>query len=328
MDFNHSYYHNDNLWLYYGDVLSQLKYIPDESIDCIVTSPPYWTQRSYGRLPNEIGLEKSPEEYIENLVNIFKELKKKIKKSGTFYLNIEDVYYGSGHGKADDLKGSKQGTIKGIGDKNIRSFFNKQRNLPHPFLKKKDLCLIPFRLIDKLQKDGWWIRSCIIWHKPNAMPENVKDRPTNDYEFVFLLTKSAKYYFKPILEKYNKPLNRWGGNNLVAKGKSFWDKETSQKTYRNRNMRPNPKGRNFRTIWSINTQPTHWEHPAKFPEELCYRAIKSGCPEGGIVLDPFMGSGTTGVVARKLNRKFIGIELSQSYCDMAIKRLEKEMTLL
>jgi len=342
--------------IYCGDALEILKTFPDGCVDMMLTSPPYWTQRYYSGHPKEIGLEKTPEEYINNLFVICKELKRVLKKSGTFWLNIDDVYYGSGHGKADDLRGSKQGTIKGIADKNIRIFFNKQRNLPHPYLKKKDLCLIPDRLIDKLQKDGWYIRSRVIWYKPNAMPENVKDRPVNDYEFLFLLSKSNKYYFdyQAIRTPYIKPLNRWGGEKLKVKlircprclglgripieslnpckcpdcsgkgiiyKKSAWDKEMGQKTYRDRNMRPNPKGRNCRTVWAINTQASFGNHIAKFPEKLCVKPILAGCPPKGIVLDPFMGSGTVGVVAKKLGRNYIGIELNPEYVKMAKKRI-------
>jgi DNA modification methylase len=304
-----------------GDTLTELKKLPDESIDCCITSPPYWTQRFYGGGENEIGLEKTPERYIKDLFIVFKELKRVLKKSGTFWLNIDDVYYGSGHGKADDLTGSKQGTIKGMSDKNMRSFFNKQRNLPHNFLKKKDLCLIPFRLIDKLQKDGWYIRNCIIWYKPNAMPENVKDRFVNDYEFLFLLTKSYKYYFKQILEPYLQKLNRWGGiiNREIETNKY-------KQMARKRSYRPNQNGRLKRSVWSINT--SGWrditEHVAPFPQELIDPLIKAGCPEKGLILDPFMGSGTTAIVAKRNKCNWLGIELNPDYVKIANKRINNE----
>ena len=306
-----------------GDSLSVLKTFPDELVDCCITSPPYWTQRFYGGFDNELGLEETSKKYIEKLFEICKEIKRVLKKEGTFWLNIDDVYYGSGHGKADDLRGSKQATVKGMANEEVRSFFNKQRNLPHPILKKKDLCLIPERLIIKLQENGWYIRSKIIWYKPNAMPENVIDRPINDYEFLFLLTKSQKYYFdyKAIKEKYFKPLNRWAGNILEAKGKSKWDEGTKQKTYRNRNMRPDKIARNCRAVWTINTSPTKYNHVARFPEKLCIKPILAGCPQEGICLDPFMGSGTTAVVVKSLNRNYLGIELNPKYIEMAEKRI-------
>lgn len=310
-----------------GDALEVLKTLPDEYIDCCITSPPYWTQRFYGGCSKEIGLEETSEEYIQNLFLICKEIKRVLKNIGTFWLNIDDVYYGSGHGKADSLEGSKQGTVKGMAEMGIRSFFNQQRNKKHSIIKKKDLCLIPERLIIELQKDGWFIRSKIVWYKPNAMPENVNDRPTNDYELLFLITKSNKYYFnhEAIKEKYNRPLERWGGEVLKAEGKSNWDKGTKQNTYRNRNMRPDPLARNCRAVWSINTQGTKYNHVAKFPEELCIKPIKAGCPVGGLILDPFFGAGTTGVVAKKLGRNYIGIELNKTYCDMARKRIDNTM---
>jgi len=314
-----------------GDALSVLKTFPNNSIDMAMTSPPYWTQRFYGGIDGEVGLENTPEEYIEKLLLIFKELKRVLKKMGTFWLNIDDVYYGSGHGRADDLSGSKRGTIKGMPDKNVRSFFSQQRNLPHPYLKKKDLCLIPFRLIDKLQRDGWYIRACNIWHKPNAMPENVVDRTSSDYEFLFLLTKSNKYYFdyKAIREKYTKPMNRWGGDKLKVRGKSNWDKGVGQKTYRDRNMRPNEDGRNCRAVWSINTKPSIGNHVAKFPEALCIRPIVAGCPRNGIVLDPFIGSGTTAKVAMELGRNYIGIELNPKYIkEIANQRIAQKTLMI
>lgn len=357
-------YEKNNVKLWHGSALEVLKTFPDESVQMVMTSPPYWTQRFYSGHSKEIGLEKTPEQYIDNLFEICKEIKRVLKKEGTFWLNIDDVYYGSGHGRADDLQGSKQITVKGMANKNIRSFFNKQRNLPHFYLKKKDLCLIPERLIIKLQQDGWYIRSKIIWHKPNAMPENVNDRPTNDYEFLFLLTKSNKYYFdyKAIKEKYTKPLNRWAGDELKVleeqcrncggygiikeykthnvircneckgkgktKIKSDWDEGTGQKTYRNRNMRPDSNARNCRAVWAINTKSVKNDHVAKYPEELCLIPIEAGSKCGDIVLDPFCGSGTTGVVATKLGRKFWGIDLSKDYLEkIAIPRIEREVGL-
>jgi DNA modification methylase len=159
------------------------------------------------------------------------------------------------------------------------------------------------------------------------MCENVNDRPTNDYEFLYLLTKSSKYYFdnEAIREPYVKPLNRWGGDILRAQNESRWDKETKQKTYRNRNMRPNKQGRNCRTVWKINTKSSFGNHVAKFPEELCIKPILAGCPKNGIVLDPFFGAGTTGVVAKKLGRNYLGIELNPEYCIMAQRRIDNTM---
>lgn len=302
-----------------GDALTELKKLESESIDCCITSPPYWTQRFYSGHPKETGLEETPEQYIDNLLEICKEIKRTLKKQGTFWLNIDDVYYGSGHGKGDNLKDSKQGTVKGMAEENIRTFFNKQRNLPHPFLKKKDLCLIPERLIIKLQQNGWYSRSRIIWWKPNAMPENVLDRPTNDYEFLFLLTKSPRYYFvlqrephkESSLRRIKKP---WHGR--TYKGFSLGSIKNGDMS-----RMCHPEGRNFRTVWSINTSGTKHNHVAKFPEELCIKPILAGCPKDGIVLDPFCGSGTTCIVAKKLGRNYLGIDLNPKYVEMAEKRI-------
>ena len=170
------------------------------------------------------------------------------------------------------------------------------------------------------------LRNQIIWHKPNQMPSSAADRFTVDFEKIFFFVKqSTGYYFEQQLEPYTEPMNRWAGDNLEANGKSDWDNGTGQSTYRNRNMRPNPDGKNMRTVWSINTKPFPDAHFAIFPETLVERMIKSGCPENGIVLDPFMGAGTTAVTARKLNRNYIGYDLNPDYVKMANDRLYKEL---
>ena len=171
---------------------------------------------------------------------------------------------------------------------------------------------------------SWILRNVIIWHKPNAMPESVKDRFTVDFEYIYFFVKQKKYYFKQQLEPYMKPLNRWGGEEVIPKNNSKWDEATGQQTYRYRSMRPNPKGRNKRTVWSVNTKPFSDAHFAVFPPDIPKICIKAGCPDDGIVLDPFMGSGTTAVVVEKLGRKWIGIELNPQYCEMTKKRVLKE----
>lgn len=168
---------------------------------------------------------------------------------------------------------------------------------------------------------GWVCRNEIIWHKPNQMPDSAKDRFTDDFEKMFFFTKNGKYHFEQQLEPYLKSLNRWAGNNLVANGESVWDKGTGQDSYRDRNMRPNPKGRNKRTVWSINTKAYKSSHVAVFPETLVETPILAGCPKNGVVLDPFFGSGTTGVVAVKNGCNYIGIERNAEYIEIAKKRI-------
>ena len=194
-------------------------------------------------------------------------------------------------------------------------------NLGDTFFSKTK-CLIPERFAIEMVENGWLLRNTIIWHKPNAMPESTKDRFTNDYEYLYFFTKNQKYHFEQQLEEYKNPLNRWGGEKVIPKSQSEWDIATSQKTYRERNMRPNPKGRNKRCVWSINTKPFKGAHFAVFPEDLIEIPVKAGCPKNGVVLDLFTGSGTSLVVAEKQNRKWIGIEINSDYCEIAKKRLQ------
>ncbi|MHA1225205.1 MAG: DNA-methyltransferase [Candidatus Hodarchaeales archaeon] len=335
--------------------------MPDECVDMVLTSPPYWGLRDYGiqqifggnkdckhewgdeikRINSggrgykqdtnkgsffinkqcicqkcgawrgQLGLEPTPEMYIKHLTNIFNEVKRVLKKEGTLWLNIGDTYGGSGGDHKEWHKndaGFQGGLMRGCQLKK---------------LMPKCLLMIPERLAWSLIQDGWILRNKIIWHKPNAMPSSVKDRFSNKWEYLFLFSKNKKYYFDLdlIREPYIKPLNRWGGDKLIAKGKSTWDEATGQTTYRNRDMRPNALGKNPGDIWMINTQPFPKAHFAVFPEKLCEKPIKAGCPEGGIVLDPFCGSGTALFVAQQLKRWYIGIEMNPEYCKIAEKRL-------
>ena len=186
--------------------------------------------------------------------------------------------------------------------------------------------MIPERFAIEMISRGWILRNQIIWQKPNQMPSSATDRFTVDFEKIFFFVKQSNdYYFEQQLETYTKPLDRWGGDDLEANGKSTWDDGTGQTTYRNRNMRPNPDGKNMRTVWSINTEPFPKAHFATYPEKLVERMLKAGCPKDGIVLDPFMGAGTTAVVARKLGRNFTGFELNTDYLKIANERLYSEI---
>lgn len=388
-----------------GDNRVILPQIPGESIQCLITSPPFWGLRDYQLEPvvwdgdpecqhlwdrsqrhphvsntrisgdhprncscascagtfkkslgagqfcqlcgawlGSLGLEPTPELYIDHLVQIFREVWRVLRKDGTLWVNIGDSYFG-GNSTGRQPKDSKgveasrqtKNTVKHCQHCGIEfTGYPMQRfcsdscggvdNTPREVkfgLKPKDLVLIPFRLALALQADGWWIRSDIIWHKPNVMPSSVKDRPTTDFEHVFLCSKSKRYYYDQdaIREPYTEPMDRWGGEKLVAKGKSDWDEGTGQSSYRDRDMRPNPKGRNKRTVWTVNTQPFPQAHFAVFPEKLIEPMILAGSKPGDIVLDPFMGAGTTGVVAKKLDRRWIGIDASPEYCQMADKRI-------
>jgi DNA modification methylase len=269
------------------------------------------------RIDNQLGLEKTPMEYVEKIINVMREVKRVLKKDGILWLNLGDNHYGAG-GKGHTPKdpNAKQLTVRGSTEETIL----RRKGFP-----SKNLVGIPWMVAFALRDDGWYLRADVIWDKFNCMPESVRDRPTISHEYMFLLSKSKKYYYdyKAIKEPYTKPMNRWGGQQLTAKNKSNWDENTKQQTYRNRNMRPDPKGKNKRSVWHIATQSYKGAHFAVFPEKLVEPCILAGCPVGGIVMDPFAGSGTTLAVAKKLGRKGIGIDLKPTYCDLEVDRVLK-----
>ena len=324
-----------------GDSLSVLKTLDDESINCCVTSPPYYNLRDYG-VDGQIGLESSPEEYIEKLVEIFREVRRVLKKDGTLWVNIADSYAGSGKGRVKGGKAKKetfgkvqssnQGTINGIPQKT-------QSNSCKP----KDLIGIPWMLAFALRADGWYLRQDIIWSKPNPMPESVKDRCTKSHEYIFMLSKSPRYYYdseaisEPIAESTIKRLaqdiSKQAGSYSPSKangkmkaaaprygGKKYT--ETPDKFYRTKSgsayeYRPR---RNKRDVWTVSTKPYKGAHFATFPPDLIEPCVLAGCPTGGIVLDPFAGSGTTGLVAKQHDRNFVLIELNEEYIKLCKDR--------
>jgi len=306
--------------------LSGLKNLPDNSIDCCVTSPPYFNLRDYG-ISGQIGLEKTPDEYIARLVDVFTEVNRVLKPKGTFWLNIGDCYAGSGHGYLTELKG-KQATNRGA------SFLvNRPPSQVPAGLKSKDMIGIPWLLAFTLRANGWYLRQDIIWHKPNPMPESVTDRCTKAHEYIFLLTKSAKYYFD--CEAIKEKADYDGRKNMLKKCSPKYAQEgfTGLKTQtfhlREHNRWKQDKTgefvRNKRSVWTVCTKPEQESHFACFPQKLIVNCIKAGCPEGGIVLDPFMGSGTTAVVARKMNRNYVGFEINPDYVMIAERKLKREL---
>jgi site-specific DNA-methyltransferase (adenine-specific) len=323
--------------IYQGDCLEVLKTFSNESINCVMTSPPYWALRDYG-VKGQLGLESSFKEYIKKLCEIFDEVKRVLKTDGTCWVNLGDTYYSVNGGKYlnDNISSAELNIKKDICDTNK---FRKEKELP-----QKSLCNIPARFSIEMQEHGWILRNIIIWHKPNCMPSSIKDRFTADFEYLFFFVKSKKYYFETQYEQYTKPLNRGGGNKFNyrvrdvnrKKGSCPQFKATKEEMekyaksqasmLRDREMRPNIKGRRKRSIWLIPSKPFKGAHFATFPESLCETPLKAGCKEGDIVLDPFFGAGTTGLVALKLRRKFIGIELNQQYIDIANKRLKPYIT--
>lgn len=307
-----------------GDTRAVLKTLPVESVNCVVTSPPYWGLRDYGH-DGQIGLEKTPEAYVSELVAVFRDVRRVLRADGTVWLNLGDSY---GLGGMSNPSG--RSTLGGGKDRGA-SGYSISRTVPSG-LKPKDLVGIPWRVAFALQSDGWYLRSDIIWAKPNPMPESVTDRPTKAHEYVFLLTKSARYWYdaKAIADA----VSGWS----LAALSSGWTRRTDYGTEdvsgRNAAGQPyadrvNADGtRNARTVWSIATQPFSGAHFATMPPALAERCIKAGCPEAGTVLDPFGGAGTTGLVADRLGRNAVLVELNPAYADMARKRIADDAPLI
>ncbi|OGG99677.1 MAG: modification methylase [Candidatus Lambdaproteobacteria bacterium RIFOXYD1_FULL_56_27] len=254
-----------------GDVFEALAALPDDSIQCVVTSPPYWGLRDYG-ITGQIGLEENMAQFIDKIVAVFGEVKRLLKDDGVLWLNIGDGYTSGNRGwRAPDKKNPARAMAT-------------RPDTPDG-LKAKDLLGIPWRLAFALQQDGWFLRSDIVWHKPNAMPESVKDRPTRAHEYIFLLTKSEKYNYdhQAICEQ---------------------------------------NGRNKRSVWNVNTKPYPEAHFATFPLELVTPCILAGSKQNDFVLDPFFGSGTVGLACQLLGRRYVGIELNPAYIQISKNRLK------
>lgn len=349
------YYNHNGIMIFCGHVLDVLRSMENECVNCVVTSPPYWGLRDYGLEPQiwdgeegcghkwgaknflrktgnpsgptawtgthkrgiegigihqgqfclkcnawcgSLGLEPTPELYIKHIVGIFREVRRVLRKDGTVWLNLGDSYY-TGSGACftpGDGKYSLQSYLE------VANAIPKHRAAPNRMmtkedadrlgLKPKDLCMIPARVALALQADGWWLRQEIVWAKPNCMPESVKDRCTRSHEMIFMLAKSKKY---------------------------FYDADATREKGRQNNVQVN--SRNKRSVWTIATQAFKGAHFATFPEEIPRTCILAGCPEGGTVLDPFMGSGRALIVAKKLRRRAIGIELNREYCEMPLDEL-------
>ena len=378
------YYADDWLTIWQGDCRSVLAELPDESVHCVVTSPPYWGLRDYG-VGGQLGLEPTPEEYVANMVGVFREVRRVLRNDGTLWLNLGDSYAtgaGSvgdrpGGGKQGDAwnghRGSRGGSSKQPHTGNAIGPATQPNRLPLPGLKAKDLVGIPWRVAFALQADGWYLRSDIIWAKPNPMPESVTDRPTKSHEYLFLLSRSPRYYYDA--EAVKEPSigttahltgagllvpgqTPQGGNRQRYKMPDGWDTGAGGHGSYHRNGREKgappdkqrasaaassaaterrmggfndrwdaseasgaaPLGRNLRTVWTIATQPYPGAHFATFPAKLAEPCIKAGCLEGGVVLDPFAGSGTTGMVAQSLSRRAVLIDLNGDYLLQAMKR--------
>jgi len=369
-----------------GDALTRLKELPSESVDCCITSPPYFGLRDYG-VEGQIGLEESPEAYVSKLVEVFREVRRVLKKEGTCWINLGDSYAGS------------SGCHKGGSEKaNSNAGATNSYIMPKPG-KPKDLIGIPWMVAFALRADGWWLRSDIIWHKPNCMPESCKDRPTKSHEYMFLLSKSKKYYYDAEAISEDAINTKMPGKNMRDTRETYGPQNGGNSGLRDLKQRYKsgdwPTKRNKRTVWTVPSHPFKEAHFATFPEKLIEPCILAGtsergvCPECGkawvrqikstggrdwhndkmvskgipgeilgdggykrgqsatqlndtkqhvtigwlpscqcsrdpvpaVVIDPFFGAGTTGLVAKKLGRHYIGIELNEAYIGMAQKRI-------
>lgn len=305
----------------FADAEKGLRTLPDNSIDTCITSPPYFGLRDYGAA-GQIGLESSPQEYIDRLVKVFSEVRRVLKPDGTLWVVIADSYAGSGKGTANYPENAakyKQGTNRGmVGTGAVTK-------VKTPGIKPKDLIGIPWMLAFALRSDGWYLRSDIIWHKPNVMPESVKDRPTKCYEHVFMLAKSRRYYYDN--DAVLVPANYDGRKETLNKGSQKYEKTVVPgKTPQSQHIAGKPHERwrfkdgkpvkNRRDVWKVSTRPFKGNHFAAFPPELIEPCILAGSRVGGTVLDPFIGSGTTAEVAQRLGRDCIGIEINANYEPM------------
>jgi len=333
------------LTLLTGDCRTVLKSMPDESVNCCVTSPPYWGLRNYGH-PDQIGQESTPEEYVESLRGVFVEVRRVLRKDGTCWLNLGDSYCSTAPGTMGDIMGNL-----GLGDPAAGARQNCRPNTPQG-LKPKDLCMIPARVALALQADGWYLRSDIIWQKKNCMPESVTDRPTRSHEYLFLLSKSERYHYdheaikEPCIYDLEKRIgqpnfdNQGGGEKDSGDGNrshrkvlvNLKKREDKQRGHSRRHDGFNDRWdkmeredqctgmRNKRDVWTVAPANYPDAHFATYPPDLIKPCILAGCPAGGLVLDPFGGSGTTGMVAIELGRKAILIELNAEYAKLCAQR--------
>lgn len=311
--------------IYKSDCIMGLKNLPDESVDTCVTSPPYFGLRDYGH-DGQIGLEETPEAFVSKMVEVFSEVRRVLKNEGTLWLNLGDSYGSKGGDIFTGFNERWDGTGVGGGKQAAtgKSAIKAGQAERKTGLAPKNLLGIPWRVAFALQASGWILRQDIIWQKPNPMPESVTDRCTKSHEYIFLLSKSQKYYYD--YESVKEEALTSGPQNSFARVTATEGKPDAPKQHRaGRGNVEYSESRNKRSVWTVSTKPFAEAHFATFPEDLIVDCIKAGCPENGVVLDPFMGAGTTALVASKLNRNFIGFELNPSYIEIATKRLQNEL---
>jgi len=298
----------------YGDCRETLNNLTNLSVQTCVTSPPYYGLRDYGGEKNQIGQEQTPEEFIDELVKVFSIVRDKLKDDGTLWVNIGDSYYNYRPSKGKSYpKQTVSKTKQDLPD------YSSKRNNKLSNYKEKDLIGIPWLLAFALRNDGWYLRQDIIWHKPNPMPESVKDRCTKSHEYIFLLSKNKKYYYDN--EAIKEPVKQdWGTRNRTN-GKYH---NTGSGLHPHSGLTKSYERKNKRDVWSITNKPYKHAHFATFPPDLIEPCILAGSREGDIVLDPFMGSGTTAMVSKQHGRYYIGCELHDKYADLIEKRVPAE----
>lgn len=292
-----------------GDAKTELAKLKDKSVNCCVTSPPYFGLRDYG-VDGQLGLEETPGKYVENLVEVFREVSRVLKDDGTLWLVIGDSYagyHGNKNAKYEDAPSNKNGY-----------FENQRKSIVGHGLKNKDLIGIPWKVAFALQEDGWYLRCDIIWNKPSCMPESVKDRPTKTHEYIFLFSKSPCYYYDhEAIKEPAKP-----DDSVRDRDKTKLNNTPGRRKMGGLKVN-NYKMRNKRSVWTVSTKPYKGAHFATFPPDLIKPCILAGCPENGIVLDCFGGSGTVGQVAKETGRDFILIELNPEYKPLIDSRINK-----
>jgi DNA modification methylase len=308
--------------VYWGDCRTSLKKMAASGIQVqsCITSPPYYGLRDYGH-DGQIGNEQTPKEFIDNLVEVFACVWDVLKDDGTLWVNLGDSYYNYRPGKGQRVVANSIACQKAAEFENNAKRGNKLEGY-----KEKDLMGMPWRLAFALQDFGWYLRQDIIWHKPNPMPESMKDRCTKAHEYIFLLTKNQNYYFNqdPIREPHKRLWDETNGGNMSDVGHKKHDGIQQKSTHPKGYPLPNELGANKRSVWTVNTKPYSGAHFAVYPEELVEPMILAGSKVGDIVLDPFFGSGTTGQVAQNLGRKWIGCELNKDYEELQNERLRQQ----
>jgi len=306
--------------IYCGDCLAVLSAMESESVQCCVTSPPYWGLRDY-EVDGQLGLEKTPEEYVAKMVQVFREVRRVLKDDGVLWLNLGDSY-ATRHatGTRDEDTGWKHG--------NISQGYQGRAGGVGNGVKPKDLVGIPWMVAFALRSDGWYLRQDIIWHKPNPMPESVTDRCTKSHEYIFLMSKSARYYYDADAIKEEGAQNKWGCYSNPKYGDGTSGKMQSAKELTRDEYLRKYEYRNKRSVWTVATQPYKEAHFATFPPDLIKPCILAGSRTGDVVLDPFVGSGTTIMQAKNYGRRYVGIDLGEEYLALCMPRLKQEVLAL